>query len=52
VLQRFCRWAKEGVWKSPFKAVVEDPDFEYLIIDSTIVWAHQHAVGAKKGERR
>ena len=27
----------------------DDPDFEYLIIDSTIVRAHQHASGAKKG---
>lgn len=27
----------------------DDPDFEYLIIDSTIVRAHQHAAGAKKG---
>jgi hypothetical protein len=24
-------------------------DFEYLIVDSTIVRAHQHAAGAKKG---
>jgi putative transposase len=26
----------------------DDPDFEYLIVDSTIVRAHQHAAGAKK----
>jgi putative transposase len=25
----------------------DDPDFEYLIVDSTIVRAHQHAAGAK-----
>ena len=29
--------------------VSDDPDFEYLIIDSTIVRAHQHASGAKGG---
>ena len=29
--------------------MADDPDFEYLIIDSTIVRAHQHAAGAKKG---
>ncbi len=28
---------------------VSHPDFEYLIIDSTIIRAHQHAAGAKKG---
>jgi hypothetical protein len=32
-----------------FEAMSDDPDFEYLIIDSTIVRAHQHAAGAKKG---
>jgi hypothetical protein len=31
---------------------VKNPDLEYLIIDSTIVRAHQHAAGAQKGERR
>jgi putative transposase len=30
-----------------FNALIENPDFEYLIIDSTIVRAHQHAAGAK-----
>ena len=47
VFQRFRRWAKKGVWESFFKALVESPDFEYLIIDSSIVRAHQHAAGAK-----
>ena len=27
----------------------DDEDFEYLIVDSTIVRAHQHSAGAKKG---
>jgi len=49
VFQRFRRWAKKGVWERIFNALVESPDFEYLIIDSTIVRAHQHAAGAKKG---
>ncbi len=47
VFQRFRRWAKKGIWESLFKALVENPDFEYLIIDSSIVRAHQHAAGAK-----
>lgn len=49
VWRRFSRWSKKGVWESLFNALVEDPDFEYLIIDSTIVRAHQHAAGAKGG---
>lgn len=27
----------------------DDPDLEYLIVDSTIIRAHQHASGAKRG---
>ena len=49
VFKRFRRWAKNGVWESLFKDLAEDPDYEYLIIDSTIVRAHQHAAGAKGG---
>jgi len=51
VFQRFRRWAKNGVWERIFNALVESPDFEYLIIDSTIVRAHQHAAGAKGGAK-
>ena len=51
VFQRFRRWAKKGSWERIFQALVENPDFEYLIIDSTIVRAHQHAGGAKGGAR-
>jgi putative transposase len=32
-----------------FQAISDDPDFEYLIVDSTIIRAHQHASGAQKG---
>ena len=48
VFRRFSRWSLKGVWWRIFAAVSDDPDFEYLIIDSTIVRAHQHAAGAKK----
>ena len=49
VFRRFSRWSRKGIWWRIFKAMSDDPDFEYLIIDSTIVRAHQHAAGAKKG---
>jgi putative transposase len=49
--QRFRRWAKKGVWERIFNTLVENPDFEYLILDSTIV-RHQHAAGAKGGATR
>jgi len=49
VFRRFSRWSRKGVWHRIFTAMADDPDFEYLIVDSTIIRAHQHATGAKKG---
>jgi putative transposase len=46
---RFRRWTNAGVWQRLFRAMIRDPDFDYRIIDSTIVRAHQHSAGAKKG---
>lgn len=49
VFQRFNRWCKQGVWQRVLETVGGDPDLEYLLLDSTIVRAHQHAAGAKGG---
>ncbi|ARM91465.1 IS5 family insertion sequence transposase protein (plasmid) [Rhizobium sp. CIAT894] len=49
VFRRFSRWSQKGVWWRVFEAMSEDTDFEYLIVDSTIIRAHQHASGAKRG---
>ena len=64
VFRRFSRWSRKGVWWRIFTAMSDGKpanaigsreranDFEYLIVDSTIVRAHQHASGAKKGGLR
>lgn len=52
VHRRHSRWAKAGVWKRIFDALSKDRDNEYLMIDSSIVRAHQHSAGAKGGTRR
>ena len=49
VFRRFSRWSRKDVWWRIFEAMSDDPDFEYLIVDSTIVRVHQHAAGAQKG---
>lgn len=46
--RRHSRWAASGVWERVFKALTEDADNEYAMIDSTIVRAHQHSAGARK----
>lgn len=47
VWRRFDRWARKGVWQKVF-ATLQDPDLEWLILDSTIIRAHPHAAGARK----
>jgi putative transposase len=49
VWKRFRRWAKAGVWERILAALADDPDFESIIIDGTIIRAHQHAAGGKGG---
>ncbi len=48
VYQRFRRWTRSGVWRNVFEAL-QEPDLDWLMIDSTTVRAHQHAAGQKKG---
>jgi putative transposase len=49
VYTRFWRWAQKGVWERIFKRLSEDSDFEYVLIDATLVRVHQHGTGAKGG---
>src|SRR5258707_10173668 len=49
--QRFSRWAKNGVFERIFKMLASDHDNEYMMIDATIVRAHQHSAGARKKRR-
>ena len=48
VFKRFRRWAKAGIFESLFNALNDDPDLEYILIDGTIVQAHQKASGARR----
>jgi hypothetical protein len=41
-------WAKSGVFERIFKQLASDHDNEYMMIDATIVRAHQHSAGAQK----
>ena len=49
VFRRFRRWAKNGVFERLFEVLSGEPDFEYALIDGTIVSVHQKASGAKGG---
>jgi transposase len=51
VYSRFYRWRKAGIWDRIFAALQAQGaiDWEVHFVDSTIIRAHQHAAGAKKG---
>ena len=42
MFKRFRRWAVNGVLAAIFTTLSDDPDFEYAIVDGTIVQVHQH----------
>ena len=49
VFRRFRRWAQRGVFDDIINAIAGDPDFEYAMIDGTIISTHPKASGAKGG---
>ena len=48
VYKRFARWCDRGIWDRMHQHFIDEPDMEYLIIDSAIVRAHACAGGASK----
>jgi transposase len=50
VYQRFRRWAASGVWQRVFEAL-QEPDLDWMMLDSTSIRAHQQASGQKKVPR-
>ena len=47
--KRFTRWARSGIWEKIFEILRSDPQNEYLMIETTIVRAHQQAATTGKG---
>ena len=51
VHQRFRRWRDEGRWEKLLELLVDDPDYEWLMIDASHIKVHQHATGAVGGNQ-
>lgn len=47
--KRFTRWARAGVWERVFAHLTADHDSQYLMLDTTLVRAHQQAATGKGG---
>ncbi|EJL51192.1 hypothetical protein PMI09_04614 [Rhizobium sp. CF122] len=50
VFCRFSRWSHKGIWRRIFTTMLGDPDFEYLIVDSTVIRALSMLLGQKGAE--
>jgi len=46
VYKRFARWCERGIWQQMHAHFADDPDLEWLLLDSTIIRAHPCAAGA------
>lgn len=49
--RRFCRWRDKGHWESLLERLVQNPDYEWLMIDASHIKVHPHAAGAKGGNQ-
>ena len=49
VYSRFRKWIDDGILDNIFRILSLDAELEDLSIDASIVKAHQHSAGAKKG---
>lgn len=51
VHKRFKRWCDEGHWDDILEQLMDDPDFEWLMIDASHCKVHPHASGAVGGNQ-
>lgn len=50
VKRRYYRWIEMGILDAMLEHLAREADLEWLMIDSTIVRAHQHAAGAPRSK--
>ena len=51
VAKRFRRWVEQGVWEATLECIIDDPDYEWLMIDASHIKVHPHAAGAVGGNQ-
>lgn len=49
--RRFCRWRDRGVWQDLLDTVIDEPDFEWLMIDSSHIKLHPEGTGPRGGNQ-
>ena len=51
VAKRFYRWVDKRLWEKILEKIVDDPDYEWLMIDASHIKVHPHAAGAVGGNQ-
>ena len=49
VYSRFRKWIEDGILDNIFRVLCLEAELGELFLDASIVQAHQHSAGAKKG---
>lgn len=49
--RRFIRWRDKGIWEKLLEVLIEEPDFEWLMIDASHIKVHPRAAGARGGNQ-
>jgi len=49
--RRFCRWRDKGTWEALLERLIDEPDFEWLMIDASHIKVHAHGTGARGGNQ-
>ena len=51
VHKRFARWRDQNIWEKILHELIDNPDYEWLMIDATHIKVHPSASGAKGGNQ-
>lgn len=49
--RRFCRWRDKGIWEKLLEILIDEPDYEWLMIDASYCKGHPDAAGAVGGNQ-
>ena len=49
--RRFCRWRDKRIWERMLEALIDEPDFEWLMMDASHIKVRPHAAGAVGGNQ-
>ena len=51
VHQRFIRWRDKRIWEKLLEVFIDQPDYEWLMVDASHCKVHPHATGARGGNQ-